>query len=138
MTEQKHKIASIDVELAVALEVGLTRVERAEQLGGMAEAEAYNRDLWRVIGFLADGPLLTRDRDELRAYALAVAEGRADDFVLLNRRFAGLFAAQPEAYGAMGAMLGDWRAYRRVHTHAEFSQWLLQRLDSQIGQAKAA
>lgn len=132
MTDQKHKIASIDVELAVALEVGLTRVERAEQFGGMAEALAFNRELWRVVGFLAQGAKLQRCRDELRDTALAVAQGRVEHFALINRRFAGLFAAQPEAYGAMGAMLTDWRAFRRVSAKAEFSQWLLGRLESQI------
>jgi len=132
MTEHKHKIASIDVELAVALEVGLTLVERAEQLGGMAEALAFNRELWRVVGFLAQGAKLQRNRDELHDTALAVAQGRVEHFALINRRFAGLFAAQPEAYGAMGAMLADWRTFRRVSVKAEFSQWLLDRLESQI------
>lgn len=132
MTDQQHKIASIDVELAVALEVGLTRVERAEQLGGMADALVFNRELWRVIGFLADGAKLQRSRDELRDTALAVAQGKVEHFALINRRFAGLFAAQPEAYGAMGAMLADWRVFRRNTPKAEFSQWLLERLESHI------
>ncbi|OJX79362.1 hypothetical protein [Magnetospirillum sp. 64-120] len=132
MTDHKHKIASIDVELAVALEVGLTRVERAEQLGGMADALVFNRELWRVVGFLADGAKLQRCREELRDTALAVAQGKIDHFALINRRFAGLFAAQPEAYGAMGAMLADWRTFRRNAPKAEFSQWLLDRLESQI------
>ncbi|MCA1908594.1 MAG: hypothetical protein LDL39_09555 [Magnetospirillum sp.] len=132
MNKQQHKIASIDVELAVALEVGLTRVERAEQLGGMAEALAFNRELWRVVGFLAEGTKLQRCRTELHDTALAVAQGKIEHFALVNRRFAGLFAAQPESYGAMGAMLADWRSFRRAEPRAEFSQWLLNRLERQI------
>jgi len=132
MKNQDHKIASIDVELAVALEVGLTRVERAEQLGGMADALAFNRELWRVVGFLAEGSKLQRCRTELHDTALAVAQGKIEHFALINRRFAGLFAAQPEAYGAMGAMLSDWRNFRRTTPKAEFSHWLLDRLESQI------
>ena len=138
MSVRQSKNASLDVELAVALEVGLTRLERAEQLGGMVEAAAFNRDLWRVICFLANGSQLVRHRDDLRLQSLAVAEGRCDDFAVINRRFAGLFAAQSAAYGAMSVMLNDWRAHRRAHAGAEFSQWLLERLDGQICRAQAA
>ncbi|MBR9970195.1 hypothetical protein [Magnetospirillum sulfuroxidans] len=128
----------VDVELAVALEVGLTRLERAEQLGGMAEALAYNQDLWRVIGYLASGAAVVRNRDELRVQSLAVAEGRCREFVTINRRFAGLFAAQSAAYGVMSVMLNAWRQHRRSHEKAEFSQWLLDRLDGQICRTQAA
>lgn len=138
MSGRHVKNANLDVELAVALEVGLTRLERAEQLGGMADAVAFNRDLWRVIGFLASGSQLVRHRDDLRLQSLAVAQGRCDDFAAINRRFAGLFAAQSAAYGAMSVMLNDWRAHRRAHAKAEFSQWLLARLDGQIVEMRAA
>lgn len=138
MSSCQQKNLCVDVELAVALEVGLTRLERAEQLGGMAEALAYNQDLWRVIGFLAAGPAVVRNRDELQAQSLAVAEGRCRDFLTANRRFAGLFAAQSAAYGVMSVMLNAWRQHRRSHEKSEFSQWLLERLDSQICRTQAA
>lgn len=137
MIGQRNDIC-VDVEVAVALEVGLTRLERAEQLGGMAEALTYNRELWRVIGFLADGPELVRHREELRRQSLAVAQGQSSDFIALNRRFAGIFAAQSAAYGVMSVMLNAWRQHRRNHAKAEFSQWLLERLDAHICRAQAA
>ena len=133
-----QKVACIDVELAVALEVGATRIERAEQLGGLEAALAYNRELWRVIGFLAHGGQLERRRDELQAQALAVAEGRCGDFLAVNRRFAGLFAAQSAAYGVMSVTLNDWRQFHRANPKSEFSQWLLERLAGQIRHAMVA
>lgn len=138
MSTAKAKGISTDVELAVALEVAATRLERAEQLGGMADALAFNRELWRVVGYLASESLVVRQREELQAQAVAVAEGRCSDFLVINRRFAGLFAAQSAAYGAMSVTLNDWRVYRRAHAKAEFSQWLLTRLDARIVHAQAA
>lgn len=138
MSKLERKTSSLDVELAVALEVGLTRLERAEQLGGLAQAQGYNRDLWRVIGELAAAGKVERLRDELRQQAVAVSQGRGGDFVAINRRFAGLFAAQSAAYGAMSVMLNDWRLYRRNQGTLEFSLWLLQRLDAQIERRQAA
>lgn len=128
----------IDVELAVALEVGMACVDRAENATEAAAAQMFNRDLWRLIGFLADSAPVPADRNELLAQSARVAAGEAVDFAQVNRRFAGILAGRAATQGSLRHMLEAWRCYTRGHGKADFGSWLVERLEGVVPGIRAA
>lgn len=128
----------IDVELAVALEVGMACVDRAENAAERAAAQMFNRDLWRVIGGLAETAPIASDRQDLLRQAAVVAAGDKTDFAQVNRHFAGILAGRAATQGSLRHMLDAWRGYGRTNQQADFGSWLLDRLDGASVESRAA
>lgn len=122
----------IDVELAVALEVGMACVARAENPAEAVAAQMFNRDLWRVIGFLAQTAPVPSDRQELLAQSARVVAGADVDFAQVNRRFAGILAGRAATQGSLRQMLEAWRGYGSSHGQADFGTWLVERLEGVV------
>lgn len=116
----------VDIELAVALEVGLLSLTRAESPTERDRALAYNRDLWVLVDRLAaTAPL--QDRAGLGAAAARLARGQLADFAEINRKYAGLLAGRAATTGSLRQLLSDWRDYLNANTQAVFGAWLLNR-----------
>lgn len=118
----------VDIELAVALEVAVIELTRAESQAEHEQAMAFNRDLWRLVGTLAATAPNAEDCTELRATAARMVEGCAADFTETNRRFARLLAGRVTSAGSLRGMMDEWRTFRLTQPHAEFGGWLLGRM----------
>ncbi len=120
----------LDVELAVALEIAALRIGRAATAAEREAALAYNLRLWRAIRHLAAGAPEVEDRDGLAATA-ALAEHGCDGALLAERNVAHArqLAGRAATQGALGSLLEHWGRHRRAEASAEFSRWLLDRMD---------
>lgn len=120
----------LDVELAVALEIAALRIGRAATSAERDEALAYNLRLWRAIRQLAAGAPEVEDREGLVATA-RLAEGESDGGLLAGRNIAHAHALAGRAatQGALRCLLEQWGRHRRTAPAAEFSRWLLDRMD---------
>jgi hypothetical protein len=120
----------LDVELAVALEIAALRMARSTTAAEREEALAYNLRLWRSIRHLAAGAPDMEDREGLAATA-GLVEGERDGTLLAERNVAhaGKLAGRAATQGALRRLLEQWSHHRRSDASAEFSRWLLDRMD---------
>jgi len=120
----------LDVELAVALEIAALRMARSNTAAEREAALAYNLRLWRSIRQLAAGAPDVEDREGLAATA-GLVEGERDGAVLAERNVvhAGKLAGRAATHGALRRLLEQWSQHRRTDASAEFSRWLLDRMD---------
>jgi hypothetical protein len=118
----------VDIELAVALEVAVLELARAETVAEHDQAMAFNRDLWRLVGSLATTAPNSEDCVELRATADRMVGGGAADFTDINRHFARLLAGRVTSAGSLRVLMNEWRAFRAAQPQAEFGAWLLGRM----------
>ena len=120
----------LDVELAVALEIAALRVTHAAPAAEREGAIAYNLRLWRTIRQLAAGAPDVEDREGLAATA-GLAESELDPRMLAERNIAHAhqLAGRAATHGALRSLLDHWGRHRRMDAAAEFSRWLLDRMD---------
>lgn len=128
----------VDIELAVALEVAVIELARAENAAEQEQAMAFNRALWRLIGGLAVTASVVEDCAELRATAARMVEGRGADFSETNRRFARLLAGRVTCAGSLRGLMDEWRAFRANQPGVQFGAWLLGRMTCLAGSAEMA
>lgn len=114
----------VDIELAVALEVGVSRLGRVES----DRAVAFNRDLWRLVRNLAATAPEQQDRDGLASAAARLANGNRGDFDGPNRFYAGRLAGRAATTGTLRRLMDDWRVDLNASPNAMFGAWLLARL----------
>lgn len=120
----------LDVELAVALEVGSLRLTQAVTGAQRDEAFDFNRTLWRTIHRLAATAPELKERDNLLAAAATAASATdAAQITACNAANARALAAKAATQGALKRMIEDWRHHRSHHPEAEFGHWLLARMD---------
>lgn len=126
----------LDIAFAVVMEVSVLQLSRAEGEQVVKDAVAFNERLWRVIAALAPTAPLAEDRTALQNTAAVVTSGgrRTDQLAELNRCFARLLAGRAATDGALGHILGRWRAARRAGTELEFGPWLLEQLEGFVPQ----
>lgn len=118
----------VDIELAVAFEVGVLELSRADTAAELDLAVAFNRDLWRLVGSIAATTPDPDDRAQLSAAAGRLVEGWSADFVEANRRFARLLAGRVSSAGTLRGLMEEWRGFRALEPRAEFGAWLLGRM----------
>lgn len=121
----------LDIEVAVALELGKARMDKAASGFEREQALAFNRQLWAAIGDLAVTLPAAEGGAGLIAAARAVAAGTLDPvgLITLNVRQASLLAGRAATQGALKRLLEDWHAHRRADNAAEFGLWLLGRIE---------
>lgn len=121
----------LDIAIAVALEVSVLRLNRADTERERAEAEAFNRRLWQSAAALAPTAPIAEDRDGLSGAAGRVASGRlsCDEVSALNIAFARRLAGRAATGGALRHILAEWRVFRVAAPGAEFGSWLVRRLE---------
>ncbi len=120
----------LDVELAVALEIAALRITRAATADEQDAAIAYNLRLWRIIRQLAAGAPEVEDREGLAATARLAEDGQdAPTLAARNIAHAGKLAGRAATHGALRSLLERWSRHRRSDAAAEFSRWLLDRMD---------
>lgn len=118
----------VDIELAVALEVGVLELSRADTAAELDLAIAFNRDLWRLVGSIAVTAPRADDRSQLGAAAVRLADGWPADFTEANRRFAGLLAGRVSSAGTLRGLMDEWRGVRMAQPDLQFGAWLLGRM----------
>ncbi len=116
----------VDIELAVALEVGLLSLSRAESPSDRDRAITFNRNLWLLVDRLA-ATAPQQDRAGLAAAAARLVRGQFGDFAETNRHYAGLLAGRAATTGSLRQLLSAWRDYLNANTQAVFGAWLLDR-----------
>lgn len=119
----------LDIELAVALEFGSVRLTRAHNDIERQKAVNFNKSLWSVIGRLVASAPEVDYRDALRDGARAAAGDAPEALVARNGRIAQALAAKAATNGALSRLLDDWRAHRGRDLHADFGEWLLERME---------
>ncbi|MBC7906654.1 MAG: hypothetical protein H7Y60_07905 [Rhodospirillaceae bacterium] len=119
----------LDMALAVAFEVAILRMNRAENVAERAEAVQFNHRLWWVAGQLAPTAPLAEDRKGLADAAAMVDRLTQDDAAALNASFARMLAGRAATQGALRQILAEWRAARDAAADAEFGEWLTTRLE---------
>lgn len=131
MTAWVQQGVRLDIGLAVALEVAVLRLRRAQSAAERRDAVAFNLDLWQVAGTLAPTSPVAADRDGLAAAAATVAAGRmtVDELAEINVRFAHTLAGRAATEGGLRHILGEWHVARRAAPERDFGGWLLGRLD---------
>ncbi len=120
----------LDIAIAVALEVAVLDMKRAETSAQRAAAIQFNRRLWSAVAAIAPTSPLAEDRDGLADAAVLVAGGRmsADDQIALDSGFARALAGRAATGGALRHILTEWRG-ARFSTESEFGPWLVARLE---------
>jgi hypothetical protein len=120
----------LDIAIAVALEVAVLDMKRAENAAQSAAALDFNSRLWRAVACLASTAPLAEDRDGLADAAALVAGGRMniDDQIALDTGFARTLAGRAATGGALRQILAEWRG-ARASTDTEFGPWLVARLE---------
>lgn len=119
----------LDMALAVAFEVAILRMNRAENGAERGEALRFNHRLWRVAGQLAHTAPLAEDRNGLSDAAAMVHGLNQDDAAALNAQFARALAGRAATQGALRQILTDWRSARATAPDAEFGDWLVSKLE---------
>lgn len=134
MTAWIENDCRVDIELAVALEVGvLCLVQAGPQQTAKTRALEVNRRLWRAIGAMAAKAPMAEDRQALTQTAQRVTAGQgieSGELVILNTRHAGQLAGRAATQGALGHLMADWRAYRLRHRGAVFVTWIVERVEA--------
>lgn len=132
MTLWIQKGQRLDIELAVALEFGSVRLTRAHTEMDRQKAISFNRALWSMIGRLTATAPEVDYRDALRDGARAAASETPIELAARNCRMAGALAAKAATGGALSRMLDDWRNHRSTCRHADFGDWLLDRMEPEM------
>jgi hypothetical protein len=131
MTAILTQAERVDIELAVAMEIGNVRLERAVGTAAREAAVAYNVDLWRSIGHLAATMPLGEEGDALEASAALVTSRPSADLVAeRNRAHARALAGRIGTHGSLRRLLDQWRDHLGGAPKADFGRWLLERLDA--------
>lgn len=128
----------LDVELAVALDMGARLLTRARSPRQLDQAISYNLRLWRSVRRLAEFHSVLIEREILAdaadhvAVMLVVDSSPCPDprditfiagrNIAVARDLAGLAASQR----GLAEMLGDWSGAGRLET------WLLERIESHV------
>ncbi|MBC7950422.1 MAG: hypothetical protein H7Z12_01200 [Rhodospirillaceae bacterium] len=128
----------LDMALAVAFEVAILRMNRADSQAERGAAIRFNHRLWRVAGQLAPTAPLAEDRNGLVDAAATVHGLTQDDAAALNARFARVLAGRAATQGALRQILADWRNARTIAPEAEFGDWLVTRLEGFMAQQYSA
>lgn len=120
----------LDIAVAVALEVAVLNLKRADGPAARTAAMQFNQRLWRAIGAVAPTAPVAEDRSALADACAQVAGTRmnADDLIALNVGFARTLAGRAATGGALRHILDDWRAARPA-AQTEFGPWLVTRLE---------
>lgn len=121
----------VDVELAVALEIGALRFAKAETARDRDTAIGFNRRLWQAIRQLAVTAPEVEDRNGLLDSADQVMRNIEDSRTVShhNSTHARVLAGRAATQGALKHLLEDWRIVRQREPLVDFGDWLLSRLD---------
>jgi len=130
MTAMMTRGERLDIEIAVAMEIGTVRLQRAAGLAAREAAVAYNLDLWRTIRQLAATAPLGGDHAALQDSAAMVANRPTPEVLAeRNRAHTRSLAASGATHGTLRRLLDEWRSHLGDAPKAEFSRWLLDRME---------
>ena len=120
----------VDMELAVALEVAKDRVVRAANVHDRSAAEEFNRQLWSLVGRLAEVAPPDAGHEMLEtARSLRRTSELHAHVPQVNAKVARRLAGRCPPDGAIRKMMQEWNSHLSQSPNAEFSHWLMNRLE---------